>query len=38
MDLFVWELVNETTHLLALETPGRDDRAAGDNVSPPEAA
>ena len=38
MDLFVWELVNETTHHLALETPGRDYRAAGESGSPREAA
>lgn len=38
MDLFVWELVNETTHHLALETPGRDDRGTGDNAYPREAA
>jgi hypothetical protein len=38
MDLFVWELVSETTHHLALETPGRDDRATGDSAYPREAA
>ena len=38
MDLFVWELVNETTHHLALETLGRDDRATGDSAYQREAA
>ena len=38
MDLFVWELVNETTHHLALLTPGRDDRETRDNPYPREAA
>jgi hypothetical protein len=37
MDLFVWELVNETTHQLTLET-ARDGRAAGDHAHPWEAA
>jgi hypothetical protein len=38
MDLSVWELVDETTHHLALETPIRDDRETRDNPYPREAA
>jgi hypothetical protein len=38
MDLLVRELVNETTHHLALEAPIRDDRETRANPYPREAA